>query len=99
MTVTTLHGTTNNSGLHLTNFSAAVTHISQNLSSKRSSEVHSLSMYTFGSDITINVHYVNGKTTALTMLNARSIFTEKGYDVLHTKLFQMLYDEDIINYW
>ena len=99
MTVTTLHGTTNNSGLHLSNFTAAVAHICQNLSSKRSSEVHSLSMYAFGQDISINVRYVSGKTSTLTMLDARNIFIEKGYDVLHTKMFQMLYDEDIINYW
>lgn len=94
-----LYGITNNLNEHLTNFFAAVRKIDSSMHAKRTSKINRISIHSYGIQVSMSVKYHDGMTKIFTIPDGHALFKEHGYDALHSKVFQMLYDEDVVNYW
>ena len=95
----TLYGIPSNPNAHLSDFSAAIHKINADISSKRCSNVKEINAFAFGTQVSISIAYINGTKTSVCIPDGHELFRQKGYDVLYTRVFQLLYDEDIVNYW
>lgn len=94
-----LHDTIKSTNAHITDFCAAVKKLDSTMYSKRTSKVRRISIHSYSSQVLMNVTYDDGSIKMFTIPDGRAIFREYGYDALYSKVFQILYDEDVINYW